>query len=819
MKSIAEVSSGPPSDLRSVLSGDSREVPFKVELSLAPLVRFWNEAFGPEGSARARLAAIVRREAEAAPELNSVVHDPDVLEKHRELIDVLMGAVFPPAFWGQEYGAALVPFRFRTFYATPAFRRLLTEADGSVRGRMNLDEVTGHRIRDLYAFRMVLHRVYGIAFELDYTLIVTAPDPDTGLDRHFKIEFDGRFVDVEPVGTPPRLPEPVRERLAANLLDPDELAAVLPRDRFVIRGFTILKATDVTDQEVLSSIKRDLIEKQSIVSEARFQALQQKLRTLFRRPELRFGLAALDGDRVLILNSGADLEHECIFADSAHLTTSEFTGSIYERAVTQGSPVLVHDLTEASQRTQVEEEMLRIGVRSLLVAPLHYQDRVIGTLDLASPVPGDLTSAHLPKLDDVLPLFSMAVQRSLDELDNRVQAFIKEKCTAIHPVVEWRFRQAVLDAIERRCKDCPEPGEAPDGSLDLPPIVFEHVQPLYALSDIRGSSTQRALAIQTDLLAQLGLARAVMQSALEVRRLPALDELRYRIDKHARRIEESLKSGDEVEVLGFVRSDVEPLFQHLEDWSPGVRSAIQAYRVAIDLRVGAVYKQRQRFEESVTRLNDAISGYLDLEEQAAQAMVPHYFEKQKTDGVDYQIYAGASLLENGRCDPLCLKNLRLWQLMVTCGIAIRADRLRDRLSVPLEVTHLILVQHASLSIRFRFDEKRFDVDGAYDIRYEIVKKRIDKALVHGTTERLTQPGKIAIVYSAPAEAQEYRGYIEYLQHLGYLTADVEDLELGDFQGVRGLRALRVGIDLSSTKAQRRVAVADVAAGSNGSSQS
>ena len=53
------------------------------------------------------------------------------------------------------------------------------------------------------------------------------------------------------------------------------------------------------------------------------------------------------------------------------------------------------------------------------------------------------------------------------------------------------------------------------------------------------------------------------------------------------------------------------------------------------------------------------------------------------------------------------------------------------LPIPLETTHLILVQHAPLSIRFRFDEKRFDVDGAYDIRYEIVKKRIDKAVDPG----------------------------------------------------------------------------------------
>jgi hypothetical protein len=111
----------------------------------------------------------------------------------------------------------------------------------------------------------------------------------------------------------------------------------------------------------------------------------------------------------------------------------------------------------------------------------------------------------------------------------------------------------------------------------------------------------------------------------------------------------------------------------------------------------------------------------------------------------------------------------------------------------------VLVQHAPMSIRFRFDEKRFDVDGAYDIRYEIVKKRIDKALIKGTSERVTQPGRLAIVYSQPSEAMEYRGYIEYLQSLGYLTRGVEELELEELQGVHGLRALRVTVDTKNLR--------------------
>ncbi len=98
-----------------------------------------------------------------------------------------------------------------------------------------------------------------------------------------------------------------------------------------------------------------------------------------------------------------------------------------------------------------------------------------------------------------------------------------------------------------------------------------------------------------------------------------------------------------------------------------------------------------------------------------------------------------------------------------------------------------------IAIRFRFDEKRFDIDGAYNMHYEIVKKRIDKALVKGSDERLTQPGTIAIVYSQPREAQEYRDYIAYLQAAGELTEEVEALVLEDLPGAQGLQALRVTV--------------------------
>jgi hypothetical protein len=768
------------------------EFPFRCEFTLRPLAEYWRrdaEAGGPVG-------AIVCERLLAAPELLEPITDRAVIDRHRSLVDLMMSVVFPAAFQQETIGAAVVPFHLRSFYATSFMERHGLADGGQLRGRVNLDPPTALTYKILHAYSFVFRKFYAITLDPEYPLVVTVDDPETGWERYLKTQWNSRFLTVEPAGVVPELDDEARRRVLTNLSDPGTLMTLVPPDRFVFRGFAVLTAVDVTPQEILSAIKRELIERESVVSSVSFDRLEKHLRAYMRRPGVDLGLAAFAGEQIFMLGHGGRLEHGCIYADSSHYTKGQFKGSIFESTVIRREPIIVEDLAGWPGRTPIEDKLLAAGVRSILVAPLRYQDEVIGVLELTSDKPGDLNSTQAFKLREVLPLFSIAVKRSMDEFDTRIQAVIKEQCTAIHPSVEWRFRRAVMHTMERRT--------GADGDIELEPIVFEAVHPLYALTDVQGSSTVRARGIQADLLEQLRLAGEVVRSGHAVRALPALAELGYRIDKHSARIEPGLSAGDELSVIAFLRGSVEPLLDHLGGFGPGVRDCVEAYRVAIDPAVGAVYRQRKRFEESITRLNDAVSSYLDLEQQFAQSMFPHYFEKQKTDGVDHQIYVGASLVEDGRFESIYLRNLRLWQLMVICGIAARAERLKACCEMPLDTTHLVLVQHAPLAIRFRFDEKRFDVDGAYNARYEIVKKRIDKATVRNGGERLTQPGHIAIVYGQPAEAAEYREYVEYLHSLGCLTAGVEDLELDELQGVRGLRALRIGIDLASPRLEKPV---------------
>jgi len=136
----------------------------------------------------------------------------------------------------------------------------------------------------------------------------------------------------------------------------------------------------------------------------------------------------------------------------------------------------------------------------------------------------------------------------------------------------------------------------------------------------------------------------------------------------------------------------------------------------------------------------------------------------------------------------------MWELTVLTKAARITHTLEQQLAHPLRTTQLILSHGQTLSILFRTEERKFDVDGAYNIRYEIVKKRIDKAHIKDTNERLTQPGKIAIVYSQAKDAVEYTEYIEFLQNKKLLKPGIEYHDLEELQGVVGLKALRVEVN-------------------------
>src|SRR5205085_581637 len=252
-----------------------------------------------------------------------------------------------------------------------------------------------------------------------------------------------------------------------------------------------------------------------------------------------------------------------------------------------------------------------------------------------------------------------------------------------------------------------------------------------------------------------------------------------------------LLSDDELLLYDFLQNDLDAILKNLRRSCPELKKLIDQYFSALDPQRKVIYHHRRDYEESITRINDVLDRFIDQEQKDAQDVYPHYFERYVTDGIEFNIYVGQSLSPHTPFNEMYVRNLKLWQLTLLAKAARLSHTLEKRLSLPLKTTQLILSHSIPLSISFRRKERKFDVDGAYNIRYEIVKKRIDKVHLRDSEERLTQPGTVAIVYSQQKELSEYLEFVEYLQAEKLLGDQVEHLELEDTQGISGLKAIRV----------------------------
>ena len=764
------------------MADSTKTFPFKSVLNLRLLIEYWEQRI-KEDKLQSFTAGILEY-IKNAPELREPIRDLSVLDKHKAFVEFLMTAVVPQASPDNDLVSAIYPFEFTPIFSTKAMDRTLDIAKIETKAKANLPGSSVNTGKVIKACLMILEKFYNTPTYSDRPVLLTLTDEVTGLDRVYKVEINHTFCEIKALNEVKPIDKQILKFLMEKTYDTDLWLQYIRPEDFEFQGFIVMRLIDVTEQEMLSAIKYDLLGKHAVVSKDSFAAIQHKLRSLFNIPEIRLGIAYFDPNNNLILNNASnDCWKSLTDGTLDREMCGRYEGSLYERSWMEKRYITVENLREYPFRSKVEDALLENGINNILLAPLIDEDETIGMLELATPIAGKLNPVSAHKVEAVLPMFTAAVKRVKEEMATEVRAIIQEECTAIHPTVQWRFFEAGVNLMNKR-----RSGE----KAAMEEIVFRDVYPLFGLADVRNSSTERNKAIQKDLEQNLTLAEGLLDTINSNRKLPLLEEVIYKTERIRHRISKGLASGDENEVLEFLKLELHPLIEHFAG-DPDFTGVIERYKGELDVDTGVVYKRRKSFEESLSLINKVISQYLDEAEVEAQQMFPHYFEKYKTDGVEYTLYLGSSLVKDKKFDPFYLKNFHLWQLLMMCEIHRRIEVLKPSLKTKLEITQLILVHDQPISIRFRPDEKQFDVDGAYDIRYEIIKKRIDKAYIKNSSERLTQPGKIAIVYNQSRIADEFRRYFQYLAGRGLVTGTIEELELEELPGANGLRAMRFQI--------------------------
>ena len=585
----------------------------------------------------------------------------------------------------------------------------------------------------------------------------------------------------------PQLPESILNQQTNNIMTMAELMEKIPLEKFVFEGVSVLRVNDVTEQEVINQIKNRLLDINAFSDAAVYTELETYIQSLIGIKDLTIGITPFFKINNHYVYSDLHNNNSILFRHF-HSSSEKDEISDYCKLLFRDSdqPLLFETLNEQSlSDVQCLQYYHLEGARSLIICPLKNKSGIIGMLEVMSTKSKQLIPGYISKIEPAIPLFTLGCEKSLEDLNNEVDRVIKKKFTAVQPAVEWKFTEAALNYIVKK-------HEKEDVKIDR--IALNDVHPLYGAIDIRNSSTARSHAIQLDIVEQLELAQKVIKKAQATMPFPLLQEIEFKIDKFIISASDVLQSGEELSIQDFLQGQVVGMFNHLHNTEPSMKNEIEHYFSALDPQIGMLYHHRKEYEESVSRINDTLARYIDKEQIAAQKVYPHYFERYVTDGLEFNIYMGQAISPRKKFDEIYLRNLKMWQLTVLTKAARVKHELEKELSHPLRTTQLILSHGQTLSILFRTEERKFDVDGAYNIRYEIVKKRIDKAHIKNTNERLTQPGKIAIVYSQSKDAAEYTEYIEFLQNKKLLKPGIENHDLEELQGVVGLKALRVDVN-------------------------
>ncbi|AZI55434.1 GAF domain-containing protein [Epilithonimonas vandammei] len=753
--------------------------PFVLKFSFEKLIRKM-EAEASESSQYALSHQRILDKTKEFPELLNGISNLDFFKHNETMMKELLRDLFPPMLTGNEIKAIGFPFYNFFFNPSKRFQSILKNAGENF--DLFIKGLDPHRFY-VMSCCLILRDFYKVPLNMSMPFIFDIPNEE-GIVNHYRFLNNVDFVDINPLEEYRNLTEEEIGELLDNFDDYELWKEKFPPKSWELKGFAVVNFFDATTEIAVSNLKSKLI---NLEDDKNLKSEMNKIfRSIFQVPDLELGFTAIDFEEnkfvrnpingvidSFILSGGIpqDCKNELLCEKNFNTlveTRKFFSISDVERTY-QEFP----DSTFAKQ-------FYESGIKSAIFAPIIKNKKLLGIIELVSRKKM-LNSINATKMEIVMPYLEDTMDRLYDDIETRIQAIIQREYTSIHPSVYWKFRQEA----ERHIGFYRE-------EFDLPyrKITFENLTPLFGQTDIRNSSVSRNLAIKKDLEINLMMISEVFKKLSSDN---DLEEINQKLVQYQNLLNNDLKADTESQVQNFIHQEVHPLLESIKLQNVNYNQIVTDYHKQLDSKTELVYNFRKKFDDSLSSINKTLADILDKRQEEQQRRFPFYYERFKTDGVEHNMYIGASIEPDLTYDPIFLKNLRLWQLRVLCETEIKYNIYRETLDYSLDVSSLILVYSTPISIRFRMDEKRFDVDGSYNARYEMIKKRIDKSLVKNSHERITQPGKISIIFSQDREREEYLKLIKILQDQNVLST-IEELEVEDLQGINGLRALRVAVN-------------------------
>lgn len=758
--------------------------PFKILISFHKLIEGLQQIALSDIDYRSNYAKGLLSQIENKPEFVSGIDNLTIIENNQELIKYLLADLFPTALTDNEIKAVTLPFYDITFNYSERFKKILNNVDISI--DMRIRDMDEHQFY-VMSCTLILNDYYKQNIDFGKPLFYDIPDKN-GIHKHYRILYNAEFLEILPTENTKFLNQSEIDELIDNYDNLELWKKAFPENSWILKGFAIVSLVDVTVESAVSNLKSNLLKSDVDKSELN-ESFESIFRSVFKIPDLKVGFTFYDEEEDLFMEppfSDENLKSFILLNEKEADCKNALCGCSYESLIENNKSFIIPNVAEFAineKKDRFTKHLMNQGVQSFLLAPVIKGDKLLGLLELASPTIRALNSVNANKLELILPYLTDTVEKNNNDMANQMEAIIQKEYTSIHPSVYWKFKKEAKNFFY---------SHTTIEDYHFKEIVFKEVYPLYGQIDIKGSSENRNTAIINDLKEQINQIIEIIDILNSDKKIGVIEQKKFELESFLQELEEPFQNNIEQTIHHYIDSEIHSFLKN-EEFNKKTKNLISDYFNKIDSKTGMFYQTRKDFDETIMSINKKMANILDVKQQQAQAIFPHYYERFKTDGVEHNLYIGASIEPNKEYNEMYLHNLRLWQLETLCEMEQQHHKLKATLPYSLDVTSLILAFSSPISIRFRMDEKRFDVDGSYNARYEVVKKRIDKAYVKNSTERITQKEKITIVYSSSVEEKEYTKYIKYLQHKNVLEDEIEKLDVEDLQSVSGLKALRVKV--------------------------
>lgn len=714
-------------------------------------------------------------------ELRDGFQDVSLLEKNEDLIRLLLADLFPTGLTNNEIKAASIPLSNITFNYTERFKNILKDAGKDF--EIELRNITDD---EFYVFCCCL--ILQTYFKRDIRSMIPfyydIPNKQ-GIMKHYKITVNSDFTEVYPTENAKIPSDDILDMLLENLDDFKLWKKYFPSQSWILKGFTIISLVDCTSEVALSDLKSSMIE----IDPENFdpdENLVEIFKSYFDVADLNFGLMLFNKkdqklDKLPVYES---LFTNHILDFWINTFDEETRKNTFNNLSHNSKPIVVSNVSKLDENIKKLPSFKILkdnNINSFMVIPIMKDNELLAIMEFTSPHANSFNGLKLKKMEFFSDMILFSLNRFSFEKNYQIEAIIQREYTSIHDSVVWKFRneaEKYFNAYLAR------------KMYTLKQISFKNLTPLFGFSDIRSSSEKRFNLMLEDLNQQ-------METLHDIFLLINSDSEKYllALEVFENELNNEIKADTEQRLQRLLREEIHPYLQGKLELKPTreIKAKIKDYFTQVFPQTDLFYANRKSLDDSITLLNRKLADILDENQVKAQQIFPHYYERFKSDGVEHNLYIGPTIAPDLHYTSKVVHKLRYWQLKTICNIELEFQNFKKDLPISMDIASLIFVYNEKIDIRFRMDEKRFDVDGAYNSYYEIIKKRLDKAHIKGSAERITCPGKITIVYFGMENQKEYLEYINKLQKKGILQSDIEFLKVEDLQGITGLLALRVSL--------------------------